>query len=664
MLSTPSYRANGDDSTMPGSYEPFTGLARRNTPFPSYPSKPRTPFPQLSPSRLPGRTPFPQLSPNQLPGRTPFPQLSPNRLPERTPFPVISPNIGPPMRRRSIVPRRRQRRRRPLTPEIVLDQGGYRRRLSRGRRRVIRVSLDPCPTLGLRGPPKRVMEIERVRCHRRRRCRPVCYEYDREELVPQPTTIITNPIPNPCIQSVIMPSNNLVATNSSTCLSNLTPQMIDSLPKQTVQLPPIHLPGSCANANTELDTIKFPTEIINPLNGTLSIIQANPGINPIGTTNIQPIITAPIQSQLIHRPTTVGLPIIPPVPSVPSVSPVMSSDPGMQRFQELFQRLNMSRARPISRVPSPPIIRPTFPTISPMNNVTTGPPPISLINTADIRPYPSTNIQSINPLNIGSYRPVSTGPIIPLNNEYYHPVSTGPIIPSNITSYRPAHITPYRPSSFTPSFRANDPTYRPSSFTPSIRASNPTYRPPSIPSSSLASNPTDHPTSMPLPPLASNPTYRPPSISSSPLASNTTYRPPSIPFPSLASNPTYRPSSIPPSSSADINPYRPANITSYVNIADRSTNNPMSQSADSSATIPYTSTVSRVPLSTFDPLSSSSSGVVNNYINLESVSSTPYQSNNSMPKSILRNGTSTDTPLIVSNVLSSNDAVNKTTRFT
>ncbi|CAF0850366.1 unnamed protein product [Rotaria sp. Silwood1] len=615
MLSSPSYPANGGDSTMPGSYEPFTGLAPGNAPFSRSPSAPRpiipsgrTPFPQLSPASSPGRTPFPQLSPASSPvrtpfpphspasppGRTPFPPLSPVSPHRRTPFPRIPPYGSPPMRGRPIIPRRqrsrhRQRRRRSLTPKIVLERPG--RRSSCGRRRVIRVSLDPCPTLGLRGPPKRMLEIERVRCRRRRRCRPVCCEYNYGGLVPspplpQPATIIANAIPNPCIQPVqsplIIPCNNLAATASSSYLSNLTPQMIENLPKQTVHLPPIHLPGSCANADTELETVVFPAEIIDPLNGTLSIIQNNPGVNTVGTSNIQPILAAPVQSQVISRPTIVSTPIVP--RGLP-ILPTTTSDPLMQKFQQVFQRLRFPSTRQISQVPSPPIIRTALPNISPItpiNNIINGPPTVSLINTSNGGPYPSANIQPVNPLNIASYRPASTGPIVP----------------SNVTPYRSANITPYRPSTFTP--------YRPSTFTPSA----------------------------------------------------------------LANNPTYRPTSIPPSSSLETGPYRPANITPYVNTADRSSNNPLSQSVLSSAPIRYTSTApiaSSKPLSTFDPFESSSpSGVGHNYINLESSSSTTYQLNNSMPKSILRNGLSSNTtytPLISSNVSSSNDEVNKTAKF-
>ncbi|CAF2970166.1 unnamed protein product [Rotaria sp. Silwood2] len=581
MLSSPSYPAHGGDSAMPGNYESFTRLTPGNAPFSSPSSGPRPIVPG-------GRTPFPQIYPASSPGRTPFPQYPPAPPPPpppgRTPFPMIPPyGGGPPMRRRPIMPRQRRsrhhrRRRRSCTPKIVIEERG--RRSSCGRRRVVRVPLDPCPTLGLRGPPKRVLEIERVRCRRRRRCRPVCYHYDCEQpvLPTQPTTIIANPIPNPCIQAVqsplIIPSTSFAAAAPSTGVLNLTPQMIENLPKQTVHLPPIHLPGSRADANTELETVVFPAEIINPFNGTLSILQANPGVNTVAPSNIQPIIPAPVQSQLISRPTTVGIPITP--RGLP-VSPAMASDPVMQRFQQIFQRLRFPPTRSISQVPSPPIIRPTLPNISsmaPMNNITNAPPIISLNDTPNVRSYLSTNIPSANPLNAG----------------YYRPASTGPIISSNITPYRPANITPYRPSTFTPS--------------------------------------------------------------------------------PLASNPTYRPTSIPPASSSENGPYRSANITPYVNMADRSTNNPLSQSVISSEPIPYTSTASIAssrPFSTFDPFASpSTSGVVNNYINSESFPSTPYQSNDSMPKSILRNGTSTNTSytrLMPPNVLSSNDKVNKTARL-
>jgi hypothetical protein len=132
---------------------------------------------------------------------------------------------------------RRRPRRRSLTPEIVIERR-HSHRPSSGRNRIIRIPLDNRPTLGLRGPPKRVLELERVRCRSRRHRS--CYETDYEDpappLQPQSNVILANPIPNPCLpldySSLIASTGNPAA--SLGLISNLTEEMIHNLPKQTV----------------------------------------------------------------------------------------------------------------------------------------------------------------------------------------------------------------------------------------------------------------------------------------------------------------------------------------------------------------------------------------------------------------------------------------------
>lgn len=547
MLSSRISQQNGGDSTMPGGYEAFSALPRPNVPVPS-------PSPEPQPMVPTQRTPFPRLPPNSPPGGSP----------SRTPFPAlpgVSPTRGQPM-----IPRRRRcrrRKRRPLTPDIVIERRSRSHcRSSRGGRRIFTIPLNDRPTLGLRRQPERVIEIERIPCRRirRRRRRSICYEYD-DPLPPPPpppppqlATIITNPIPNPCLvttQPVEAPPSYL---------TNLSAEMIKNLPKQTVHLPPIHLPGSQANANTELDTIILPVEIINPIDGSLSVIQTNSGTNLGGTMNIQQalgptqnqrVIIAPTQPQLITipKPGTTA-PIVPRPP--PSLSPAMASDPLMQRFQDLFQRLRLPPTRSMQQTPNPRIIRPpafNIPPNMPMNNTISGPPTISLNNTPMTGNYPSTNTRPSFPTSTMPYRASTFTPSNPLGNSSYRPDTTvPPANSSDVGPYRPANITPYRSSTFQPSAPANSSNYRPSGVT--------------------IANPSD-----------------------------------------------------------TVGPYRPANITSFSN-----TNN---QSSSNSGPTPYTTPPSIASSRSFAPIPPLSS-------NSQSSPPATYQPNAPMPKSILRNGQSTN----------------------
>jgi hypothetical protein len=155
------------------------------------------------------------------------------------------------------------------------------------------------------------------------------------------------------------------------------------------------------------------------------------------------------------------------------------------------------------------------------------------------------------------------------------------------------------------------------------------------------------------------------------------YRPSTFTPSSMVNNATYRPPNIAPSDTSDIGPYRPANITPYANIANRSSNNPVSQPSFSFGPTAYTSAPSVASSSTFTPfpsLSSLSPGLGNNSINPASSSvslaPTPNQTINSTPKSILRGGSSTGLPNTTNTGLNSpivtslDNVARKTTRFT
>ncbi|CAF1292221.1 unnamed protein product [Adineta steineri] len=506
MLSSAVNPINGGDSTMPGDYEPFLrgrprGAPLSNSTLPADLSmRPRTPFPQLSaaPSAggLPMRTPFPQLSAGPLAGG----------LPMRTQFPnlhMVPPRRRSSMRRPHMLPARhpiriRRPRRRPLTPDIVIDRRSHGHS-SWGRHGVIRVPLDNRATLGLRGPPKRVLEIERVRCHRRRRPRCYDYEYDYDDpppppplAVPQPAPMVANPVVNVCF-----PSNNTNAIATSTLLSNLTPEMLNNLPKQTVHLEPIHIEGSHADNNTGFHTVVFPAEIINPIDGTLSIIQANPEANNNNISNISnilPPIATSIQPQSLNLPTVIGTPIA--SGGLP-VRPPMAANPLRQRFLELFQRLNTSRTQPQIPTSNPPINQPAVSNmsgISPTSNRLNNLPANSLR-------YPP-NISEFNPMG-NRLNNLPTNPLRNPPNLGQYSSNTGPYRSSNITPYQSTNITPYRTSTFTPSSRVNNMTYLSPSGAPSNSSDLGPYRPANItPYTNMSNRSTNNPLSRP--PFSSN----------------------------------------------------------------------------------------------------------------------------------------------------------------
>ncbi|UJR15684.1 hypothetical protein I4U23_002618 [Adineta vaga] len=429
MLSAAANPITGGDSSMPGDYEPFLGGPPRNPPVPGSLGPPRrTSIPQLSAHRTPGISPTRAPPMGEQPMRTPFPRL-----------PATSPIIRPPMRHSHAAPynrpiRIRRHRRRPLTPDIVVERRSHRHS-SFGRRHVITVPLDCRPTLGLRGPPTRVLELERVRCRRSRRRRSPCYDYDHgHDHPPQPpqqTTFVANPIPNICLPV----ANQTAIPARSAVLSNLSPEMLRSLPRQTVHLEPIHLPGSQANANTELDTITFPVEIINPVDGTLSIIQANSPANGIGISSI---------------PTTGATPLINSAPLV-SRRPPMSSSVGpnatRQRFLELFQRLSLPRTQQMASTATLPTNNQS--TLSPMS-----------------RPNPPTTIPSNNASNVERNSSINISPVNPSNNRSYQTPSIAPYQTTTFTPSRSVHNTTYRPTNSTPSNPSSVGPYRPANITP------------------------------------------------------------------------------------------------------------------------------------------------------------------------------------------------------
>ncbi|CAF0905009.1 unnamed protein product [Adineta ricciae] len=433
--------AAGGDSSMPGNYEPFLGGPPRNGPL----SNPLMP---------PRKTPIPQLN-------TPRPTIAPpiGGLPTRTPFGRLPPASGLPMRGPRVRPldhpiRVRRHRRRPLTPEIVVERRS-RHHSSFGRRRVITVPLDCRPTLGLRGPPSRVLEIERVRCFRSRRCRSPCYDYEYDDHdysapslpppaqqpppQPQPITFVANPIPNPCLSF----SNHTNVTATSALLTNLTPEILQSLPKQTVRLDPIYLPGSHADANTELHTVRFPTEIINPITGALSIIQANPSANVVGIASIPNNVTATMTNNASVAPAR------PPLLSSTAVNPTM------QRFRELFQRLSLPKTQPMG-----PTAVPRISGFNPTNNTV---------------PNPPTNLPSVNSLNENRSPSVGDRPVNSVSNESYQPPSISPYRTTTFTPSRSANNMSYRPINNTLPNSSNVGPYRPANITPYNRTSTNQY---------------------------------------------------------------------------------------------------------------------------------------------------------------------------------------------
>jgi hypothetical protein len=573
----------GGESTMPGDYEQWSGAASRMAPPRTAPSPPPRPsIPQRSRS-------------NQRP-----PQVSPAAGPITRPSVTLA---------HSPV-RSRRPRRRSLTPDIVIDRR-HRHHTSSGRHRVITIPLDNLPTLGLRGPPKRVLEIERVRCRRHRRARSSYYEPDDympppPPQQPQSNVLATNPYLSPAQPSLMVSPNNSAA--SLAFISNLTPEMIENLPRRTVHLPPIYLPGSQADANTELHTVVFPAELINPIDGTLSIIQRDPTINYGGFPNIQPPVAISAQPPLINAPAHVESPL---------ASLAMLSGPFMQQVQDLFRRITLSATQsPLSSY-NHANIQPPLPATSQYNAT-----PNSLYN-------PQT-IPSISTKNTGSYPSANIRPTNTLIDEPYNTTTTfTPTSRANIRPYRPANITPYQIASNTPSNTRNITSYTPANNTP--------YSPANItPYQTTTNTPSNSRNIMPYNLANITPYHSPGLAQSSPKSTR-----PNLP-------------NIAPSNLAESGPYRPANITPFSATPNRFAGN--------STLTPYVSSSS---LTSSDSYNFFPSGIDNRPENVPYSSQTPYQSGNPMPKSILRNAPSntTYTRSNLSSISSPNDIVRKTATF-
>ena len=449
---------NGADGTMPGDYRGWSG----------------GPAGPLGPPPIPAagnafRTPIPPL-PNS---RSMPPSFQP---PMRGP-PMVPPAAYPPRPPRH---HHRRRPRRPITPEIVVERRS-RHHGSSGRPRVFTIPVDNRPTLGLRGPPKCVIEIERVRCRRRRRPRSHCYDdYDDDyddypplplQLPPQSNVVVANPISVPCAPTAAL-------SPAEALLSNLTPEAIDNLPRQTVHLQPIHLPGSQADASTELQTVVFPAEIINPIDGSLSVIQANGS-----GTNLNTIAAVPAPINIAAAPNNIVLPSMmqqpglaptsfTPRPPAP-ISPGMAANPIRQRFLDLFQRLRFpsSPGQPAPIVPvAPAPIRPTLPTMSQFE-----PSP---------NPYPPANIQPYRSTLGAPARPSTYTPAMTPSTPSYRPAnlstSTGG---SDVGPYRPANITPYmNVGTQSTAYSSAGLGASPNPYAPLVSGVNTAYTPPAGPS--------------------------------------------------------------------------------------------------------------------------------------------------------------------------------------
>lgn len=521
-----------------------------------------------------------------------------------------------------------QPRSKSLTPDIIIER--RRRRChhhrSPSRSRVIQIPLDNHSTLSVNGSPKRILEIERVRCHRHRKCHSPCYdiEYDNRSTSTttqaQPNVVTTNPISDPCKlteqRSFIISPNNSAETLA--LISNMTPEMIQNLPKQTVYLPPIRMSDSQPDATKELKTIILPTEIVNPIDRSLSVIQPNPTMNTTRTANIQPIVPVPSQTQLTNLPQT----NVPPSLLLPSSLPSSpkTSGPFMQRVLNLFERCVLPKPQVVSPISNnPSIMQPLLPLIYNYNANTNSRnilQPMPQVKPVDPNIYPPANIQPINTSNIESYN--TTG--FTLSNQL------------NMMPYPPANITPCEPTNNLPSIPSSHGPYSPANITPitsdtspSIDSANPTsYYPNNI--NVFNSETSTHQSS----------TYPNPYQSSVSTSPNMTNSRALYPNNTILSNSSY------------IGPYSPANITPYSarqNLSDISST--FQPSTSSMANPPVSSSTVTSPDSfVYDKLgfdNARQNVTCGTRTRTTSTSTSPeirIESNKIMPKSILRNATS------------------------
>ena len=615
------------ESTMPGEYEPWSEAVSRVTP--------RTPITsrQSSVPRSSRPSPRPSHAINQPIQPKPWP-----------------PDVSPVRSHR----RRRQRTRRATTPEIIMEshhRHRHRHHRSSEGNRIITIPLDNRPTLGMRGPPRQVLEIERVPCRRRRKHRSCCREivYDTPPtpyIQPQSNIIYANPSPPSYVlaaQSLATPSYYHNSPSWMSTYSNLTPEIIENLPKQTVHLPPIYLPGSQAYLNTELETVIFPAEIVNPVDGTLSIIQSNPTINTVETAFVQsPSINAS------------------PIPQSPTTMLATTSGPFMHQVQDLLQRITLSQSRPI---PS-------------SYNQTAMQAPRSVAPQYNPQVIPATTATNLAP-----YSPTNIRPIVAQNSGPYNTTTFTPAYSRNTSIYPPANITPYRSNTNAQYNSINNRVYQSANTAPYTPANITPYtslNPTNTSAYQLINSNGIQPYSM------DSGSYRNTGITSRPSASNIgPYSPANItPYTSL--NPTststyqlinsngvqsylmdsgsYRnTSTTSPPSASNIGPYSPANITPYTTRTDRSSHISISPPSIPAPSMSYTGLPSLTSSTSFN---SSSSALNERFPSIPHTSLPPnqtaYQSTTAMPKSILRNGSSnrsssaTYTRLNPPNVLSSN----------
>ncbi|CAF0931155.1 unnamed protein product [Didymodactylos carnosus] len=242
--------------------------------------------------------------------------------------------LSPPPLRRPTHSIRRTPSSRNSTVEIELPP----RRRHRSTRNIITIPFPPRPTLFLR-PPRRILEIERVRCRR------------RHHYVSEPQILATNPI------TVSIPSSSSPPQQRPT----LTTAMIESLPKRIVHFPSIHLgenglssQGLLSQNEADLDIVTLPAEYIGP-DGTLSILQLHPPMQQIQTSMLnmpQMNVTLSPESNLAPFLNTGNMGTLAPENqnSIASGSEIQQF---LQQTRQLFQRLGpVASVQQLSLIPS------------------------------------------------------------------------------------------------------------------------------------------------------------------------------------------------------------------------------------------------------------------------------------------------------------------------
>ena len=307
--------------------------------------------------------------------------------------------------------------------------------------RIITVPFDHRPSFDSGGTTTRLLEIERIPRRRRRRCCSSCCEMKDEPvtspLAAQSNMVVAQPITNAYWPSTppsfVSPCGNTYAASAP--LANLTAEMIASLPRTVVHLPPIHMPAVQANMNTELRNVTLAAEPSHPTDGNLSTNQT-PSFN---------------------------------VPSNAAVTLPMSSGntlgPFMQQIHKLMQQWNTPQA--------PPLLPPSDFAQCQSNTTNVGPYPL-----ANIRPTVAPNIESPPSTFSAQSNAPSTSSYYPARNTFTSP-DVGP--------YRPANITPFRSIANSYSL-ASGPTGNNGNATPSpLQASYPSAKP--VPKSILRNRP-------------------------------------------------------------------------------------------------------------------------------------------------------------------------------